>query len=164
MEIPMLRIQATATPDTSHVCDLHHSSQQRWILNPLSKARDGTRILMTTSRVCNSWATVGTLMQGIERKKKEERKEHPQFYLPGNSFLAFFSWPNPPRPAGLSPPGLAWLGPRTRQNSATFMLPEPPLPPLGPHGSHLNVCSPSPLDCKRSGGRNPFHYIFLSDS
>ena len=31
---------ATATPDLSSICDLHHSSQQRWILNPLSKARD----------------------------------------------------------------------------------------------------------------------------
>ena len=32
---------ATATLwDLSHVCDLHHSSQQRQILNPLSEARD----------------------------------------------------------------------------------------------------------------------------
>ena len=31
---------ATAMPDTSHVCDLHHSSWQRWILNPLTNARD----------------------------------------------------------------------------------------------------------------------------
>ena len=31
---------ATATPGPSHVCDLHHSSQQCWILNPLSEARD----------------------------------------------------------------------------------------------------------------------------
>ena len=28
----------TATSDPSHVCDLHHSSQQQRILNPLSKA------------------------------------------------------------------------------------------------------------------------------
>ena len=27
---------ATATPDQSGICDLHHSSQQHWILNPLS--------------------------------------------------------------------------------------------------------------------------------
>ena len=27
-------------------CDLHHSSQQCWILNPLSEARDGTCVLM----------------------------------------------------------------------------------------------------------------------
>ena len=31
---------ATATPDPSLVLDLHHSSQQRQILTPLSKARD----------------------------------------------------------------------------------------------------------------------------
>ena len=29
-----------AMPDLSHVCSLHHSSQQHWIPNPLSKARD----------------------------------------------------------------------------------------------------------------------------
>ena len=28
-----------------------HSSQKHWILNPLSKARDGTHILMDTIRV-----------------------------------------------------------------------------------------------------------------
>ena len=31
--------RATAKWDLSRVCDLHHSSWQRWILNPLSKAR-----------------------------------------------------------------------------------------------------------------------------
>ena len=31
---------ATATPDLSQVCDVYHSSQQCWILNPLSEARD----------------------------------------------------------------------------------------------------------------------------
>ena len=31
---------ATATPNPSQACDLHCSSQQRWILNPLSEARD----------------------------------------------------------------------------------------------------------------------------
>ena len=43
---------ATATPDLSRICDLHHGSQQRWILNPLSEARDQTRVLMDSSRVC----------------------------------------------------------------------------------------------------------------
>ena len=42
---------ATATPDLSHICNLHCSSWQCWILNPLSRAKDGTRILMDTSRV-----------------------------------------------------------------------------------------------------------------
>ena len=62
MEVPRLGVEselqmpayatATATRDLSHVCDLHHSSQQHWILNALSKARDQTHILMDTSQVC----------------------------------------------------------------------------------------------------------------
>ena len=39
---------------------LHHSSWQCWILNPLSKARAPTHILMVTSRVHYRWATTGT--------------------------------------------------------------------------------------------------------
>ena len=35
----------------SNVCNLHHSSRQCWILNPLSGARDRTRVLMVVSRV-----------------------------------------------------------------------------------------------------------------
>ena len=42
---------ATAMQDPSCICDLHHSSQQRWILNPLSKVRKWTCILMDPSRV-----------------------------------------------------------------------------------------------------------------
>ena len=42
---------ATAKPDPSHICDLHYSSWQRQILNLLSKARDGTCILMDTSQI-----------------------------------------------------------------------------------------------------------------
>ena len=42
---------ATATPDPSRVYDLHHSSQQRRILKPLSKARDGTCILVEASQI-----------------------------------------------------------------------------------------------------------------
>ena len=39
---------AIATPGSSHICSLHHSSQQRQSLNPLSEARDWTHILMET--------------------------------------------------------------------------------------------------------------------
>ena len=39
---------ATPTWDPSLVCYLHYSSEQHWILKPLSEARDGTRILMNT--------------------------------------------------------------------------------------------------------------------
>ena len=41
---------ATAVPDPSCICDLHQSSQKRWILNPLSEARDRTCVLMDTSQ------------------------------------------------------------------------------------------------------------------
>ena len=52
---------ATAMPDLSHICNLRHSLQQRWILNLLSKARDQTCILMDTTLVHYQWATMGTL-------------------------------------------------------------------------------------------------------
>ena len=39
---------ATATPDQSHICNLHLSLWQCWTLNPLNKARDLTCILMET--------------------------------------------------------------------------------------------------------------------
>ena len=58
MEIPRLGVEselqlqayttATAIPSLSFICDLHHSLRQCWILNPLSKAKDGTQILMDT--------------------------------------------------------------------------------------------------------------------
>lgn len=37
---------ATAMPDLSHVCNLHYSSWQCQILNPLSEAKDQTCILV----------------------------------------------------------------------------------------------------------------------
>ena len=55
-------IIATAMPDPSCISDLHHSSQQHQIHNPLSEARDRTRVLMDTSQICFHWAMTGTLM------------------------------------------------------------------------------------------------------
>ena len=43
---------ATATWDQSCIYDL--PTQQRWILNPLSKPRGRTHVLMNTSQVCYS--------------------------------------------------------------------------------------------------------------
>ena len=70
MEVPRLGVEsepqlpayttATATPDPSHVFDLHHSSRQWRILNHLSLARDGTHVLKDTSRVHFHGATTGT--------------------------------------------------------------------------------------------------------
>ena len=61
MEVPRLGVEselqllayatATATPDPSHVCNLHHGSWQHWILIPLSEARDQIHHLMDPSRV-----------------------------------------------------------------------------------------------------------------
>ena len=62
MEVPRLGVQmelqllayitATATWDLGCVCDLHQSSWQCWVLNPLSEARDQTLVLMDPSQVC----------------------------------------------------------------------------------------------------------------
>ena len=62
VEVPRLGVEAepqlpacttaTAMTDPSRVCDLHHSSWQHRILNPLSQSRDRTRNLMDTSWVC----------------------------------------------------------------------------------------------------------------
>ena len=41
----------TATWDPSRICNLHHSSPQCRIPNPLNEARDRTQVLMDTSRV-----------------------------------------------------------------------------------------------------------------
>ena len=51
---------ATAMPDLSRVCILHHSSQQCWIPDPLSKGSDQTNILMASSWLCFHCATMGT--------------------------------------------------------------------------------------------------------
>ena len=42
---------ANAPPDLSHVRNLPYGSWQHWILNPLSKARNPTHILMDTRQV-----------------------------------------------------------------------------------------------------------------
>ena len=53
LELQLLAyVTATATPDQRCICDLHHSSQQCQIFNPLSGTREKTHILMDTSQVC----------------------------------------------------------------------------------------------------------------
>ena len=63
MDVPRLGVKykpqlpacttATSRCDLSYICNLQHSSWQHWILNPLSKARDQTHILIDTSQVHN---------------------------------------------------------------------------------------------------------------
>ena len=81
MEVPRLGVKsqlwplayatAIATPDPSCVFDLHHSSDQCWILNPLSKSRDQICLLMDTSQVCHHCATTGNPHPRIFRNIKE---------------------------------------------------------------------------------------------
>ena len=42
---------ATAMQDPRHLCDLHHSSRQHLVFNPLTQARDQNCVLMATSQV-----------------------------------------------------------------------------------------------------------------
>ena len=61
MEVPGLGVEselqlsafaaATATRDPICICDLHYSSRQHWIPNPLMEARDRTRILMDPNQI-----------------------------------------------------------------------------------------------------------------
>ena len=70
MQVPKLGVKselqvpacttATAMPDPSCVCSVHHSSQQHQILELLSKASNRTCILMHTSWAGFCWATKGT--------------------------------------------------------------------------------------------------------
>ena len=61
MDIPRLGVESelqlpaytTAMQDLSRICDLYHSSWQHQILNPPSKARDQTLILMDANQVRN---------------------------------------------------------------------------------------------------------------
>ena len=66
-------IRATATglhhshsnTGPSHIWDLHHSSQQHQILNPLSVARDQTWNLMVPSRIHFQCATMGIPLEMV---------------------------------------------------------------------------------------------------
>ena len=70
MEVPRLGVKSelqllaytttTANVGLSHVCDLHHRSQQRQILNPLSEARDRTCNLMVPSQIRFLFTTTGS--------------------------------------------------------------------------------------------------------
>ena len=75
MEVPRLGVEfeleplayaiATAMPYPRRNCNLHHSSQQCWILNPLIEARDWTYVLMDTSQTHFHW-----IWPVLKKKKK----------------------------------------------------------------------------------------------
>ena len=87
MEVPRLGVEselhlpayttATATQDPNCIFDLHHSSRQHRILNPLSEARGRTRILTDTSWIAAS----------------VPRQELPPVLLPAVSPLLFLFQP-----------------------------------------------------------------------
>ena len=57
------------------ICNLHHSSWQCWILNPLRETRDWFCFLMDTSWVCYHWSKTGPprnffLILILNQKKK----------------------------------------------------------------------------------------------
>ena len=70
---------ATATPDLSCVCDLYYSSQQHWIPNPLSRARDRTHFPMDAIGFITAepqWELLDfELCSGWERKPLEWFKQ-----------------------------------------------------------------------------------------
>ena len=89
---PQLPSYTTATeiPDPSCICNLHHRSQQRWILNPLSEARDRTYVLMDTKQIRFCWAATGTPFSIYFWESSYYRKIHL-----GTNFNAVFpSWKN----------------------------------------------------------------------
>ena len=75
MEVPRLRVESelrllayttdTAIQDPSCICDLHHSSRQCRILNPLSEARDRTCILLDTNWIHFHCTMMGTLARQL---------------------------------------------------------------------------------------------------
>ena len=81
MEVPRLGVQSepqlpayittTATLETSHICDQHHSSRKCQILNPLSKARDRTQNLVVPSWICFRCATMGTPEMFFVKTRKQ---------------------------------------------------------------------------------------------
>ena len=93
MEVPRLGVEselqlpayttATAMLDPSHACDLQRSSWQLRILDPLSKARDRTCVLIDPRRVHYCWATVGTLqVTNFEKDYLYHMFIHSSTYLP----------------------------------------------------------------------------------
>ena len=77
------RATATAMQDPSHVCNLHHSSWECQILNPLSKVRDRTQNLMVPIRIHFYCTTLGT-----PRKPKLYKEDSGVEVCHSNTFIA----------------------------------------------------------------------------
>ena len=78
MEVPRLGVKwelqllayttAIAMPDLSLICDLHHSSRQCRILNPLREARDRTCHLMIPSQISLLCTMTGTPYPSVKQR------------------------------------------------------------------------------------------------
>ena len=85
MEVPRLGVEsevqlpawtaATATRDPSLACNLRCHSRQCQIRNSLSEARDGTHILMDTSRVLHPLSHTFQWQRELERGQREAVSE-----------------------------------------------------------------------------------------
>ena len=97
MEAPRLGVEselqppayatATAMSDPSLVCNLHHSSWQRRILDPLSEARDQTRNLMVSSRIrfhCTTTRTPVYCLFLVKEFIKKSVRTQPRIDLQGD--------------------------------------------------------------------------------
>ena len=97
MQVPRLGVElelqspayarATATRDPSHVCSLHHSSRQCWILNPLSKVRDQTRNLMVPSWIRQPLGHDGNSSRGIIKLIPKEAQGEYNYLNPEDSLV-----------------------------------------------------------------------------
>ena len=85
MEVPRLGAQselqllayatATAMADPSRLCKLYHSSQQCWIINPMSEARDRTQNLMIPSQIHFWYAMMGTPKRSFDEEKQASKQK-----------------------------------------------------------------------------------------
>ena len=87
---------ATATPDPSHIYDLHHSSRQRWILNPLSEARDQSLVLMILVGFITAepqWGLQTSNFFTVFSRRRKNASPLPIPTSPPDVLLPVSSWP-----------------------------------------------------------------------
>ena len=102
MEVPRLGVQlellppactaARATLDLSRVCDLHHSSRQRRIVNPLSKGRDRTRNLIVPSRIRQPLRYDFNIRKKKYYNKKKKKKKKKKKMISRNYEILKWIW------------------------------------------------------------------------
>ena len=125
--LPLAYATAVTMPDLSHVCDLHNSSWQLWILNPLSEVRDRTCILMDANQI-HLWFGLGfrlTLDPGCHLDSQSSRSQRHWDGVWGGSLCPSLlrsrveSLVPPPRPPPRPGPGVEeWGGPWAEERGA----------------------------------------------